>query len=242
MSTDPGPEAEPLEPVTPAAGAGMPGGVRWRLIGGITALAAALLLGLRIALLGRPLGIDLATLTEFAGVRVDPWLAGAHALNVIGGGFVAVWLIPVLGAVVLLALRRPLSALFWLLSLAISAGLVQALKRLFGRVRPDDMELALESLSYPSGHSANAATFALVIALLVSAALPRLRLPVGLLAVAWTMAMMLSRALLGVHWLTDTIGGALLGIAVPLILWALLPEVRREAYTRRIARSAPPGS
>jgi membrane-associated phospholipid phosphatase len=67
--------------------------------------------------------------------------------------------------------------------------------------------------SYPSGHTAAAAATYAAIALLLGR---RLRWParvwLGVAAAAITVDVALSRVLLGVHWLTDVIGGAMLGL------------------------------
>ncbi|HZK59394.1 MAG TPA: phosphatase PAP2 family protein, partial [Cryobacterium sp.] len=39
---------------------------------------------------------------------------------------------------------------------------------------------------------------------------------------AWVAVMMLSRTYLGAHWLSDTVGGLLLGIGVAIVVWAPL--------------------
>jgi membrane-associated phospholipid phosphatase len=38
----------------------------------------------------------------------------------------------------------------------------------------------------------------------------------------WALAMALSRTYLGAHWLSDTIGGLILGAGVAVIVWAPL--------------------
>ena len=69
--------------------------------------------------------------------------------------------------------------------------------------------------SFPSGHTANAATVAIVLCVL----LPR---AIGIpLAIVWTSLMAASRTVLSVHWLTDTLGGALLGAGAALLVVAL---------------------
>ena len=47
---------------------------------------------------------------------------------------------------------------------------------------------------------------------------------------AYTVLMMLSRTYLGAHWLTDTIGGAILGAALAVLVWCLFAtRIRVEA-------------
>ena len=56
----------------------------------------------------------------------------------------------------------------------------------------------------------------------------------ALLGILWIIAMALSRTLLSVHWATDTLGGALVGAGVVLVLGAwLLPWV--QTHSRRDA-------
>jgi undecaprenyl-diphosphatase len=88
--------------------------------------------------------------------------------------------------------------------------------------------------SFPSGHVANAATMAVALALIL--ALQRDRWWFWMLGAGYVVAMALSRTYLGVHWLTDTIGGALLGAGVAVVLW--VPVARRLAQEPRPRRGA----
>jgi undecaprenyl-diphosphatase len=114
------------------------------------------------------------------------------------------------------------------------------LKLLFERDRPFEVEpepdpITREPVSYsfPSGH----ATVSFACAVVLAAAVPRLAVPLYVLAaaIAW------SRVVTGVHYPLDVLGGALLGIAVGLLVTRLRRVARalpRPPATRR--RSAPP--
>ncbi|HCS59817.1 MAG TPA: phosphatase PAP2 family protein [Microbacterium sp.] len=185
---------------------------------GVGALVAAVALG---AATSGVLGFDATMIDiwwngEMAQWRSDVVVGAAYVLNDVGGGWIATFAIPIAIAVVLLLMRRWRAAVFALLAFIISAGLVQALKHLFGRARPEDMLVLSDYGSFPSGHTANAATIAAVAVLLFP------RVWTAIVAVAWVVAMALSRTLLSVHWMSDTIGGALVGIAASLLLAAAM--------------------
>lgn len=147
----------------------------------------------------------------------------SRVFDFLGGGWFAFWLVPVAVAVLFLIARRPWAAAVFVVVSAVSAGLVQVLKVLFGRARPDDILLDLTSGAFPSGHAANAATVAVLLALLVP------RWWVALAGAAYVVVMALSRTYLGAHWLSDTVGGAVLGASVALAAWAVFaPHLRRE--------------
>lgn len=137
-------------------------------------------------------------------------------MNVAGGTWVGTYLIPIVILVALLIARRWRAAVFVLVSLLVSVALVQLLKSLFGRARPGEMLVTSDFGSFPSGHTANAATMAVLAALLFP------RLWVLLLGIIWTLAMAFSRTLLSVHWLTDTVGGMLVGAGTALIVGAVM--------------------
>lgn len=173
-----------------------------------------------------------------ADMRLDPWWNAfvvqadflrplALVLNFVGGGWFATFVAPLGGAALLLALRRPWGALFALTAFIASAAAVQVLKAIFGRARPEDMIVLSDHGSFPSGHTANAATIAAIAAVLVP------RVWVGLVGAAWTVTMALSRTLLHAHWFSDTVGGALAGVGATLVIaacFAIALERERERH------------
>ena len=119
----------------------------------------------------------------------------------------------------------PWSALLATAALLLASLASGLLKDAFDRARPTLAE-PLVSLpadaSLPSGHAATAAAAAGVVALLH----PRLRLPLaGLVA-----AIALSRVYLGVHYPSDVLAGAGLGLA---IAWLVVALARRVVRARR---------
>ncbi|MFN3707524.1 phosphatase PAP2 family protein [Microcella sp.] len=195
---------------------------RWPVISASVGIAVALVLGSLIAVRESPLGVDERFMTELLEERA-PWFdVPALFLDWIGGHLVGVVIVPVAMVLWLVALRRPWAAAFSVVAAAVSAGLVQLLKALFDRARPEFMLVATDEGSFPSGHVANAATIAVVLALVFG--LERSRWWVWLAGLAYVVAMALARTYLGVHWVTDTIGGALLGAGVAVVLWAPIAD------------------
>ncbi|MCM3779979.1 phosphatase PAP2 family protein [Microbacterium hydrocarbonoxydans] len=197
---------------------------------GLGTLVAAALLGAAIVFgYTEPPGFDRWWNEAIAQHRADWMLTGALVLDHIGGGWVAILVVPLLVIIALLLARRWRGAVFAAAAFLASAALVQLLKNLFGRARPEDMIVTSDFGSFPSGHTANAATIALVLYLLFP------RVWVAIVGAAWIVAMAVSRTLLSVHWATDTLGGALVGAsAVLLIAAVLLPWARTTS--KRIPR------
>lgn len=198
----------------------------WRRIAGITAavgVVAVLGLGLLVRIDAIADEVDGEWMEDLLELRGSFGEAVSRVFDFLGGGWFAFWLVPIVVAVAFLLARRPWAAGIFVVVSAASAGLVQALKALFGRHRPDDILLDLTSAAFPSGHAANAATVATLLAVLVP------RWWVAVAGAVYVVLMALSRTYLGAHWLSDTVGGAVLGASVALAAWAVFaPRLRRE--------------
>jgi len=208
----------------------------WRRIGGIAAGAGAVvvvLLGLLVRVQAISDEIDREWMAEVLELRGPGWDAASRVFDFLGGGWFAVWLVPIALAVAFLIVRRPWGALVVIAASALSAGLVQVLKASFGRARPADILLDLDNGAYPSGHVANAATLAVVLVVLLG------RWWIAVAGAAYVVLMALSRTYLGAHWVTDTVGGALLGASVAVAAWAVLaPQLHRERTGTRASVGA----
>jgi undecaprenyl-diphosphatase len=101
-------------------------------------------------------------------------------------------------------------AVHLVLSIAALAAVVMAIKLLVRRRRPAGEWGAIyrntDPHSFPSGHAARAA----LLAVLLSAWGPAWAAPI---AIAWAPLVSLARVALGVHYLSDVVAGALLGLA-----------------------------
>jgi membrane-associated phospholipid phosphatase len=194
--------------------------------GAATGLALTVALGLILAAaLGFGLVSDMVT-SQTGLYRYDASAAGWGADNATPTSTWLLGLVTWLGSTVtVLAVTVALGALEWLRRrrLAVLAFLVMVVvgqnliantvKALVERERPPVPHLAPSSgFSFPSGHAAAAAaTWAAVVLVLGRGRPLRVKAWLAAGAAALTVAVAASRVLLGVHWLTDVIGGAALG-------------------------------
>lgn len=206
----------------------------WPVVSGAVALVLAASLGLIITLRASSNLVDAEWMGEIVEHRSPLWDVPAYVMSFIGGGWFGVFLVPISIAVVLALLRRKWAAIYFLVASVVSAGLVQLLKKTLGRSRPEEILIHADFGSFPSGHVANAATIAVALAFILR------RVWVWFAGAAYVILMALSRTYLGAHWLSDTIGGALLGAGVAVLVWA--PFARRlEAEDPRRSVSSPAG-
>ncbi|MGR0321113.1 phosphatase PAP2 family protein [Agromyces sp. ZXT2-3] len=197
---------------------------------GIASVVIAVVLGLIILLRAETLfEVDEEWAEDVFTLRGPIGDVFAFGMDALGGGIMGVFVVPITIAVVLLVLRRPWAALYFVVASAASALVVQVLKNLFGRARPEDILVISDFGSFPSGHVANAATIAVTLGIIWP------RTWVWVAGGIYTLLMAISRTYLGAHWVTDTIGGALVGAGAALLVWTLFAQkLERE----RLARSA----
>jgi undecaprenyl-diphosphatase len=118
--------------------------------------------------------------------------------------------------IILMGLRKHHYAVIHLIVAGIlTASITHALKQYFSIDRPDITVLAPSSFAYPSGHSSGATVFYALVASFIAQEMAvkdrwksylSFALPILLIA--------LSRVILGVHWLTDVVGGISLGLII----------------------------
>lgn len=154
---------------------------------------------------GRPGLVDLLTFVAF-------WL-GPYALRIV----------LLVAAALALARRERRVALWLVIAVAVELVVAPASKFLLDRPRPVFAAplVAIGQFSYPSGHAAAAGMFATAAVLLTIVLTPRglLRRLATTVWVLIALAIGLDRIFLGVHFLSDVVGGYALGALVALVVW-----------------------
>ncbi|WP_169252732.1 phosphatase PAP2 family protein [Brevibacterium sp. 'Marine'] len=189
--------------------------------------------------------LELVGLTEGS---VPYWIA--VVLAEVGGGTGVVICTTLLTGFFILR-RRLRTAIVLVTTMLAGIAASEILKAVVTRLRPGDQLYESLGFSYPSGHSMGAAALAMSLAIIAcrrhqlrgsaaqapAAQAPAARAPrMGfhwsfILAAVWILAMMWSRTALQVHWLTDTIAGAFIGIAVAVLVdefWTLTAQRTRS--------------
>jgi membrane-associated phospholipid phosphatase len=168
----------------------------------------------------------------------------ALVLNYLGRGLGRILSLVAI-ALVLVLRRRWIALLALALSESLTPLAVNLLKLVVDRPRPPGELLHVGGSSFPSGHAAYAGATAVALVLLFTR-------PGGRRAAWWALAalavagMAWSRTYLQVHWLSDVLAGAVLGVGVALAIFAagqiLMPPAPGSpaAAPRRGRRPVPP--
>lgn len=178
---------------------------------------------------------DLLLFRYLYGAHSHLWLATMSVLTVVGSGWT---MIPIAS---LTAFKRTRDHALWLIALLVSVGIaVFSIKALVGRSRPCTSLAEVHALvfhaptdpSFPSGHAAGAfavaafVTFELAVHPLAKVAMFVIAAGIGL-----------SRIVLGVHFPSDVLAGALLGVVAALLLSASRKTFQKRKWNAKGAPS-----
>ncbi|GAA1464879.1 phosphatase PAP2 family protein [Microbacterium thalassium] len=200
---------------------------------GLVAAGILLAIGIVVGIGDAPFGFDQAWQDFLAASRGPVLLTFSYAMDWLGGGWFGVFALPALIVVVLLVMRRPWAAGYFVAAEIVSVAIVQILKHAVGRARPEDIIVTSDFGSFPSGHVANAATIATALFVIFPGVW------VALAGLVWTVAMAFSRTYLGAHWLSDTVGGAIIGAGAALLVAAAFAKPLATEAERHGAVRAP---
>ena len=179
------------------------------------------------------IGID-SPVAQFFAVHREPWLTTAMAgVTWLGSARVLAPAALVIATVTGRRLRSWRPLLFLAAVLVGSTVMVQLIKVLIARPRPEARLIEALGYSFPSGHATAAAAGWTAIAVVLALLTGRWRPKVALAATAVLIALVVgvSRVYLGVHEPTDVLGGWALGVA-----WTAGVAAAMRAYDDRARR------
>lgn len=164
------------------------------------------------------------------------WLDHAAA-DFTSFGSISVIVTIALSAIGFLVLRRrALEGLLLAVALAGGLALSEGLKSFFDRARPPDVYRYAETLnpSFPSGHALLSAVLYLSLGAMLARATSNRKIRTYVMAVAILVTLLVgaTRVYLGVHWVTDVLGGWCIGAAWAMAFW-LFERWARGAMARR---------
>lgn len=161
-----------------------------------------------------------------------PWLDDSMKAITHGGDSLILLLVVLAsGAFFWLRHRARREPLALLLGYTLSYTLDPLLKYFFQRARPelwDRLVARPSSFSFPSGHATSALVVYGLVALLLARSYPKQGWFFWLVAAGWTLLIGFSRIYLGVHWLTDVVGGFAIGIVLVCCVAALTLRSNRH--------------
>ena len=204
---------------------------RAALWSGVALIALVALIGATIP--AQPLTID----HRWSEWMTDIQSAGLHHLallfNWLGRGLGRALSLVAIGLALALT-RRWRALLAFAATESLTPLATNLLKRLVDRPRPPNAMLHAAGSSFPSGHASYAGATAVALVLLFTRPANR-RLIWWSLAALAIAGMAWSRTYLQVHWLSDALAGALLGIGVTLVNFAAAQATAPRSHVVRSA-------
>lgn len=162
--------------------------------------------------------MDIAIL-EYIHQHTSPATVSAFQWITLSGSSRFLTILGVLLTAILLLARHYREALLLSVSMIGGGLLVYSIKLGIARDRPALWETDWYwGYSFPSGHTLGTAACATALALCAAQLWPASRRPAVLLAGLWILLVAASRVVLGVHWPTDVLVAACLGIVLPILL------------------------
>jgi membrane-associated phospholipid phosphatase len=177
-------------------------------------------------------------------LRWPPFVHFSKPLSALFGTAID-WPLRALVTLLIVVRRRWLALTSWALTVLVSELCIGTIKSLIDRPRPPGSLIATSGASYPSGHAIASAVTAIGIVMALTTGRRRLRWMIA--AAITAAAVALSRTYLSAHWLSDVIGGSLIGAGLALTIPEAL-EVARDRRSRppsrdlRLARQIRPAA
>jgi membrane-associated phospholipid phosphatase len=172
---------------------------------------------------------------RMADLRWTPFVTVSKGLSTLFSTTVD-WPIRAAVTVVIVARRHWLALAAWVATVAAGEACIGPIKSLIDRPRPPGSLVATSGAAYPSGHAIASAITAIGIVMALTTGRRRLHWMIVAVIVAALVA--LSRTYLAAHWLSDAVGGSLIGAGLALTIPEAL-EVARDQARRRGTRAPP---
>jgi len=135
------------------------------------------------------------------------------------GSFKVLVSLAIISCLTLLALKQTFECLLLALSTICGGLVIYVLKLMTGRERPALWETRWYwGTSFPSGHTLETTCFAVALTLCLRPVWPDQVRLIRVIALLWVLMVGLSRLVLGVHWPTDVLAAACIGMLIPIAL------------------------
>jgi undecaprenyl-diphosphatase len=205
------------------------------LLTGVVLLVLGLLVTLLVAVPASRHGVQRLDDSWYRLMVEHRWPAVVSLSKVLGTTFGSAvdWALRGLITLAIAVRRRWLALTAWLTTVLLGELAIGPIKSVVDRVRPPGSLIATSAASYPSGHAIASAVTAIGVVMALTSGRRRLYWMIAAVALAGLVA--LSRTYLSAHWLSDVIGGSLLGAGLALAV----PEAY-EVTRDRIRARVPP--